>query len=444
MARFFKPSKKPSDVGQVVFAKVDHLDHEGTGVCPDHSPVLFVTGGLPGERCEVLITEAKKRFWRGRVIAPLDPSDERQAPFCQYFGRCGGCQNQHLSSSALLQYKQQAVSQLVSQYMGLPEAEQPWQSPLRSERISYRNKARLAVDARDSKAPLLGFRALGSKDVVSVEQCPILEPQLQQLLGWLQVLIQEFSSTKAIGHITLVQGELTNQVAIRLTGDISKQDWVRLDNFAADHGCQILVQPKTGQDSLISGTQSKLNYRAFADIRIEVGPDDFMQGNTDVNQAMIKQALAWLAVNYQDTVLDLFCGLGNFTLPLAARCHKVIAVEGVEAMVHKGRANALANGLQHIDYHCGDLAQPDALANLNLPKVDAVLLDPSRMGAAELMPQLLQLEPAKILYVSCNPATFVRDAAVLLEQGYRVNKIGLMDMFPFTQHTEMMTLLERS
>lgn len=490
----FSPSLSPSQASLIENIHIDALDHEGVGVARGHSPVAFVSGALPGETCTVQISETKNNFVKGHAIAIQQPHVARQTAFCSYFGKCGGCQTQYLDHRTMLDMKQQAVTGLLTKFAEPEQTqsiESAWQPALSSSGTAYRRKTRLAVDFRRSGDLRLGFRSHGSSEVISVHECAVLQPELNGLLAPLQTLVTQLQNPGSIGHIELLIGD-ENQpgssptvphnsqplAVIRTTKTLPVADKNRLTAFAQQQHCALALEVHQGEYEILSGEAAQIYYHLLDGNKLRVLPGDFVQVNPEINRAMIAQAMQWLNVQPQDKLLDLFCGTGNFSLSLAKAAKQVIGLEGVPEMVQRAKHNAQLNNIDNAEFYCQDLALPDALAIWRKKGINKVLLDPARGGAKALMPQIMELNPEKVLYVSCNPATFGRDIAVLsgntpgsktanktfterqlaikhlagktLKQAkpkagisYKLEKIALLDMFPYTAHTELMALFVR-
>ena len=474
--------------------QIDTLDHEGIGVARQHSPVAFVAGALPGEVCRVQVSENKKHFLKGHALAIQQAHPARQPAFCQHFGQCGGCQTQYLDHSAMLEMKQTAITGLLDKFTQRLTADttsQVWQPALCGTGTGYRRKTRLAVDVRRSKDRRLGYRAHGSSDVISVRHCAVLQPELNRLLAPLQDLIEHLQNPNSIGHIELLLGDEASAVTadeasnvtqplvvMRTTKTLPAADKQQLIAFAQHHACTLALETRQSEYETLSGEAAQIDYHLLDGNRMRALPNDFVQVNPDINRNMVARAVEWLSVQPEDNILDLFCGLGNFSLSLAKAANKVIALEGVSQMVQRGKFNAQVNQVDNVEFYCQDLASPDALAKWRGSGINKVLLDPARSGAKALMSQIMELKPEKVLYVSCNPATFGRDIAILcgnapskdtankvdteralaikhlagktLKQAkpkagvtYKLEKIALLDMFPYTAHTELMALLVR-
>jgi 23S rRNA (uracil1939-C5)-methyltransferase len=439
MVQIYRPKKAhPVPQQKKLTLTIDRLDLGGQGVCASHQPIVFVEGVLPGEECQVQVVEQKPRFWRAKLIKVTQPSPLRQSPFCSHFDACGGCQTQYAGQKDMLAYKQVALSELLTRVANITE--QPWQMPLTDQPQAYRRKTRLALDCRNKSKPLLGFRAKGSKQLVAISECPILVTSLEALIAPLQRLISTLQNPGHIGHISLLKGENKPQLCLRITRELDSADQNLLLTFSQDHGCNIVLEDSKNSFTPIGESGEQAYYLLDGGIKIYLKANDFVQVNAGINQQMITQAMAWLELDKDDEVLDLFCGVGNFSLPMARLGKSVIGIEGVSDLVQRATDNALKNGIDNTVFYQCDLSQANCLSDPEYARCNKVLLDPAREGAFELIPQLSKLKAQKILYVSCNPATFVRDSKVLVQQGYSLNKIALMDMFPNTAHTELMAL----
>lgn len=465
------PRKKSKGAQQklpLVELHIDAMDHEGLGVAKNHQPIVFVAGALPGETCRVALTEQKKNFCKGKVQEVILPSAERTDPFCPHFNECGGCQTQYIEHHTMLGLKQQAVSNLLRKLAGLDVTEQSadeslgnvWQAPIVANGQHYRRKARLAVDFRRENQPRIGYRGKGSNEVINISECAVLQTDLQKLLQPLSVLCPQLSSTRAIGHIELLQGDQLSEkeivvsqplVVFRMTKTIPDTDKALLAGFAKAQQCHLALEFKTGEYEVLVGEEAAIYYSLSQDVQMRVQPNDFMQVNAEVNRQLVNTALDWLNLTPQDKVLDLFCGIGNFSLPMANKVEQVFGLEGIPDMVQRAQNNAQLNGIDNVEFFCKDLEQKDALQKWTKVGINKVVLDPSRAGAKQLMAQIVELKPEKVLYVSCNPATFGRDIAVLTSELagskkgslYSLDKIALLDMFPYTAHTEVVSLFVR-
>lgn len=439
MAQIFKPRPKAkTPLLQRTSVVIDDVDYLGQGVCRTHKPLLFVQGGLPGEQVELEVTSQKNNFWQGTAKKISQPADARIQPFCQYFGQCGGCQTQHAQPQDMRGLKRAAIDTLLTRSLDIQSLD--WHEDIASSSVGYRRKCRLAIDARNKKDVRIGFRGQHSNKVIDVKECQVLVPELAALIAPINELVKGLDSPLSIGHIVLLRGQSVTQVSFRLIKPLGKNDRLNMLDFATSQNCQVQLESSQGQTERLSDDHRELDICISSELSLGVQPDDFIQVNHQVNLQMIEQAISWLALSDNDHVVDLFCGLGNFSLPVAARCHSVLAIEGVAKMVQRAEQNAQKNGIANCRFVTGDLTEADILQKLGAVKGCKVLLDPSREGAQAVIPQVAALSPSHILYVSCNPATFVRDAKLLNTYKYRLEKISLMDMFPNTTHTELMAL----
>lgn len=422
----------------------DKLSHDGRGIASHQGKTLFVEGLLPGERASVTLQSVQSRFGEAAVQTLLSTSSERSEPICGHYQRCGGCNLQHLNVERQLTFKQEAVQDQVQRWgRQVPARLLP---PITSDHQGYRSRARLSVWYERGGQIALGFREAGSKQLVQIEHCPVLAPSLQAILAPLGQWLHGMQTKRAVTHIELLWAEPTLALVVRHTKPLKAPDLHALRALATATQAQVWLQPEAHgplYDLRGEACDPRLHYELPEyDLRLAYHPRDFTQVNPQVNQAMVSQALSLLAPSATERVLDLFCGVGNFTLPLARRAGEVIGLEAVEAMVARGRENAEANGIDNVQFRTVDLeADLDRLTGpTGIGAIDAVMLDPPRAGAKGAMALLRQLSAARIVYVSCNPATLARDCQSLGGMGYRLEALGVMDMFPHTAHVESMAL----
>lgn len=430
-----------SALGKPVTCKIDRLDHLGQGVVVSHSPVIFVAGALPGETCKLDIIEKKARFWRAKVNQVISPSTDRIKPFCPHFELCGGCQSQYISPHNMLAQKQLAVQQLLNKFS--IENSDSWQAPVQGFEKGYRRKTRLSIDARNQSHIKIGFRQKEANKVVAINQCDVLVDSLQKLLLPINDCVSKLHNPNAIGHISLLAGSNVVQLCLRQLRQFNEHDLALWRSFASEYDCQLVVELKSDEIKWLAGPKQPLLYHPQAELGLHITSNDFVQVNDVVNQKMVAQAISWLGLTKQDNILDLFCGVGNFSLPMARKCKHVTGVEGVAKMVQRAQNNAQKNDIGNCLFTCLDLNSADLGGLKEHENINKVLLDPAREGARGIAEKLAQVKPSAVLYVSCNPATFARDAAEWVKLGYRINKISLLDMFPNTAHTELMALFVR-
>lgn len=437
MVSFYKPAKKSRKETVVKTVSVDSLDMHGVGVSRSQKPIMFVEGALPGEQVKVKVISSQKQVSKAVTQRVLKASPLRVAPFCQYYGKCGGCQLQHISAQEALNEREQAMSDYWAHHLNITDL--PWQPAITGTRPAYRRKARFAVDARNPKAAKIGFRQTNSKAIVDIDTCPVLELQLQTVMPALRDVLMSFSAIQHIGHIQALSGDNVAEFTIKATRDLPAALRDALVEFAINEKINIVIENTVGEFETLHREATLICKTAEA-FYLTPTPDDFVQVNAQVNEKMVAQALDWLAADKDDTVADWFAGLGNFSFPLSRHAGHVYAVEGVASMVQKGQAAAQQQGIENITWQHLDLNDAVSVKNALGHGVTKILLDPSREGAAEVCRQIGAARTRQVLYVSCNPNSFTRDARIMLDAGYKIEKIGLIEMFPYTRHLEVMAL----
>jgi len=439
-------TKRPSlQSFEPVEAYIESLSHEGRGVTHINGKATFVDGGLPGERVLFRYFRRRGRFDEGRVMEVLEPSPDRAEPRCPHYGICGGCSLQHLAPGAQIRHKEAVLLEQLRHMGGVePDAVLP---PLTGPVWGYRRKARLGVKFVEKKGGVLvGFRERQGRLVADLTRCEVLHPAVGLRLPQLRALVGSLSVSRHIPQIEVAVGDSEAALVFRHLQPFSEKDKELLRSFASKDGVGVYLQPG-GPDSITPlwpESPAPLNYRLLEDIEIQFQPADFTQVNVGINGMMVDRVLELLDPAPGDQVLDLFCGLGNFTLPLARRAMQATGVEGEHGLVERARANAARNGVGNVEFMCANLSDPIPDAPFLHACYDKVLLDPPRTGALEIISRL-DFEGAKrVVYVSCNPATLARDSRVLTaEKGFRLLKAGVMDMFPHTTHIESVALFER-
>jgi 23S rRNA (uracil1939-C5)-methyltransferase len=413
---------------------VDGLTHEAKGVARLQGKVTFIEGALPGETVEAQVTKAGRRFDEAVLVNIIDPSAYRVDPSCQHFNVCGGCSFQHLADEQQLSAKANWLQGQLRNVITTQELEL-----LSDKSTSYRRRARIAVNLKKSRIAL-GFRGKASSDIVSIDQCVVLTSNLQNTFLSLKQALSENDLASELGHVELLEDTKGVSVLFRLTSSISAELESTWEKWAEK--AQVTLYWQAPKSSKAEVAPEKMRYYDLGDLRLKYHPQDFIQVNAAMNQKMVTQAMDWLSPNKHDVILDLFCGVGNFSLPLAQHAQTVIGVEVQETMVEAARENARLNGFDNLSFVAADLTKPvkNELFKQNITKV---LLDPPRAGAFEFLDSIIKIGPMQILYVSCNASTLARDAEYLVAKGYRVLRVGLMDMFPQTSHVETMMLLQK-
>ncbi|WP_017902150.1 23S rRNA (uracil(1939)-C(5))-methyltransferase RlmD [Pseudomonas asplenii] len=428
-------------VGKKQRLTIERLANDGRGIAFIEGRTWFVAGALAGEEVEARVLGAHGKVVEARSERLLLASDQRRPAPCAHVGRCGGCSIQHMPHADQLALKQRMLAEQLSRVAGA-EPEQ-WAVPLTGPEFGYRRRARVAV-RWDAKARQLevGFRAASSQDIVAIDDCPVLVESLQPIMNGLPTMLRRLSKPQSLGHVELFSGSAV-AVLLRHMSPLSAADLKVLRDFCEEHCAQLWLHGEEGPQP-VEAAQS-LGYRlARWNLELAYRPGDFVQVNAGVNEAMVAQALDWLQPAPEERVLDLFCGLGNFALPLARQVREVVAVEGVQTMVDRAAANAAANDLHNASFFQADLSRPLNDAGWAKAGFSAVLLDPPRDGALEMVGKLAGLGARRLVYVSCNPATLARDTVELIKQGYRLKRAGILDMFPQTAHVEAMALFETS
>lgn len=442
-----------------VTVDIESLSHEGRGVTRIDGKVAFVDGALAGEQVEAQYIRRRSQLDELKTLHVLNAAAERVTPPCVYAGQCGGCSLQHLDSDAQLEFKQSVLLEHINQATGLESGEFALLPQLKSQTRHYRRKARLAVRVVQKKGGVLvGFREKYSSFITDMQDCQVLVSEVAELISPLRGLLNELQARHAIPQIEVAVGERgpaaepLKQVALvfRHLQPLPESDSGRLAEFCMEHEIHCYLQPG-GTDTVhriypeSTGTAERLHYYLpDQDLALAFHPMDFTQVNGEVNREIVGRAVELLCVQPDENVLDLFCGLGNFTLPLARKAASVVGVEGSEEMVRRGSENAANNGLENTSFAAADLSKSIKDHGWAQSSYDKILLDPPRSGALEIINEIAALGASRIVYISCNPITLARDAAVLRENGYELKSAGVMDMFPHTTHVESMAVFERN
>jgi 23S rRNA (uracil1939-C5)-methyltransferase len=445
---------KPAEVEEE--ALVAALTHEGEGVVRGGKTV-FVPGALPGERIRFRRVKRHRQHDEGRLVEVLEPAADRVTPRCAHFGVCGGCALQHLAPESQLAAKAQELRDNLERLARtLPDE---WLEPLRGPVWNYRRRARLGAKYVPKKGRVVvGFRERQSPYIAALERCEVLAAPVDSLITPLSEMLTSLNIRERVPQIEVAVADNAVGLVLRVMETPSDADLARLREFERVHGVRLYLQPG-GLDSVrrlesepgVVPDEKPLFYRLpHFDLTLEFAPTDFVQINGPVNEALVTRAVELLDPRPDAAVLDLFCGLGNFTLALARRAGRVVGVEGDEGLVARARRNADRNGLANAEFHVADLAQLPAQASTNaVAWLDGtfpyVLLDPPRVGAREMLPTVARLKPERVLYISCHPGSLARDIGLLVsEHGFRLRAAGVLDMFPHTTHVESIAVLEPS
>ncbi|MEZ5541675.1 MAG: 23S rRNA (uracil(1939)-C(5))-methyltransferase RlmD [Pseudomonadota bacterium] len=441
MSKRTRRPRLPEPVGQVT---IESLSHDGRGVAHVAGKAVFIEGGLPGETVGFEYLATHRNFDEGRVTAIRQASPDRVEPRCPHFGVCGGCSLQHLEAGAQIRAKQQTLLDNLERLGGVvPATVLP---PLTGPVWGYRGKARLGVKYVNKKGRVVvGFRERRAPYVADLTRCEVLHPSVGTRLGDLAALVGGLAARARIPQIEVAVGGAVTALVFRHLEPLDAADLARLQDFARVQGIHVYLQP-AGPDSVhaLAPADSVLTYRLpEQDVELRFLPNDFTQVNDAINRSMVARVLELLAPEPEDGVLDLYCGLGNFTLPLARLAGSVTGIEGEAGLVSRARDNARRNGLDNVSFHVADLDGDQRQAAWAGVAYSKILLDPPRSGAAAVLDVIGNIHPRRLVYVSCHPGSLARDAGILVRKHrYRLAAAGVMDMFPHTAHVESIALFE--
>lgn len=425
---------------------IESAAHDGRGIAHVEGKVVFVSGALPGERVVALRRPKRRGFDEATAVEIVEAAPGRTRPACTHFGLCGGCSLQHADAATQRALKQQALADNLARIGKVKPAE--WFEPVAGPEWGYRRRARLSSRFVDKKGRMLvGFREREGRGLVAdLAGCEVLAAPAGQLIAPLADLLGALNAARTIPQIEVAVADNATVLVIRHLSALDAPDRTKLRAFAAAHGIEIHLQP-AGYDSVAPldppGTQLVYALPDF-DVEIRFEATDFVQVNGEVNRKMVARAVDLLDAGPGDTALDLFCGIGNFTLPLARRAAHVTGVEGDAALVARADANAAHNGISNVEFHSADLFEALDKIPWAARRYDRLLLDPPRAGAREIIAFVPRWRPQRIVYVSCHPGTLARDAGILVnEHGFKLAGAGIIDMFPHTAHVESIALFTR-
>ena len=439
MARRNRRAKLPLDP---VETQIESLSHDGRGVARIEGKTVFIDGGLGGERVRFRYSKKHSKYDEGRVVEVLSSSPDRVEAKCQHYGVCGGCSLMHMAPVAQLVLKQKTLMEQMSHFGHIEPKE--WIEPMTGPLWGYRRKARLGVKHVPKKnRVLVGFREKGTPYLALLDKCEVLDPRIGTRLAELGSMIETLAAYNRIAQIEVAMDDKNTALVFRNLDPLSDSDQKILITYGQKNDLWIYLQ-SGGPDTItpIWPKSPQLSYAPEVGLTLMFEPSDFTQVNATINQNMIQLTMELLEVCTEDRVLDLFCGLGNFSLPLARRVSEVVGVEGDVALVKHAQNNAKLNDLNNATFEQADLTKT-ALKDYSWANdgFNKILLDPPRSGAFEVLSQLADLGAERIVYVSCNPATLARDAGELVHKyGYTLVSAGIMDMFPHTSHVESIAL----
>lgn len=451
MARRSRNRSSSPQLSEIKQAIIESLDQEGRGVAHVDGKTIFIDGALPNEKVTFQSHQIKPSYEVANVGEVLKQSNQRVTPKCVHFGKCGGCKLQHLDFAAQVAAKQRLLENDL-RHIGKVSAENML-PPLFGPTWGYRHKARLSVKyVQKKQRVLVGFVEKGTNFVADMNSCEVLVPEVSALIEPLQHLILQLSLKDKIPQIELAVGEPVNGQSVivlilRILDALNAQDEALLKTFAEQHAVQVWTQTK-GPDTIkpfypLNAPQLQYSLPEFG-LTYPFKPNEFTQVNPQINQVMIRRAMQLLQPQAGESIADFFCGIGNFTLPIARSGAQVLGLEGLENLVERAHESAELNSISNVEFGVSDLFKmtPEALTGLG--HFDKWLIDPPRDGAFELVKSLTaDNSPRRIVYVSCNPATLARDAGILVnEKGYHLKAAGVINMFPHTAHVESIAWFE--
>lgn len=428
-------------------ARIDSVTHDGKGIAAISGKKVFVAGALEGEEVRFQRRKKRRNYDEAELLEVLSASPKRIAPRCAVFGVCGGCALQHVGDSDQRDIKQQALRDALERIGHVTPLK--WLPPVFDSPWNYRRRARLAVkDVAAKGRVLVGFRERHAPYVTDMHRCEVLAGPVGALIDPLSEFIGDLSIRSRLPQIEVAVADNATSLVFRVLDTPTDSDLEYFRAFAAEQDLRIYLQPG-GADSVSplepEGSLPALSYSLpDFDVVMEFEVTDFIQINGSVNRLMIATALELLQPEKEDRILDLFCGIGNFSLPLARHCAHVTGVEGEPALVARANANAQLNGISNCEFRSIDLSRIDGSERWLADNWTGLLLDPARSGAPEIVRHIRKIDPERIVYVSCHPGTLARDLGELVsEHGYRLEAAGIIDMFPQTAHVESIALLKK-
>lgn len=428
-------------------ATINNLSHDGRGIAHINDKITFIENALPQEEVNFVYHKQYAKFNTAKAVEILKPSPDRVIPKCKHYNICGGCVLQHLDPNTQVAFKSAVIKEQLKHIGGIAIPE--FLAPITSSAFGYRNKARLSVKyVRQKQKVLVGFHEKSEKNgsyVAEIDSCPILHPSVGEKIDQLSKLIVNLSIFQYIPQIEIGVGDKISALVLRNLQPFTDKDINIITGFAKEHDFQIYSQ-SGGIDSVKPITPHNLNDLSYKlpnqNLEIIFTPTDFTQINPKVNTQLVDRVLELLDLKPNDQILDLFCGIGNFTLPIARKCGRVFGIEGSKSAIMRAKYNAVHNNITNADFYVADLTQKMFELAWASKKYTKILLDPPRTGAQEICSRIKDFGAQKIVYVSCSGATFARDAKILGENGYTLKNITIADMYPHTSHVESVGLFE--
>jgi len=434
--------------------RVEGFSHEGRGLATINGQKIFIEGALKGELANIELLNRRKKIWQAKVVDVLEASSNRQPPPCKYASLCGGCSLQHIQSQTQIEMKQ---ATLVNHMAHFGQCHFDQLAPaLQASTLGYRRKARLGVRfvAKKNKV-LVGFREKNSSFLTNMDSCEVLDERVGHSLVGIQELITQLEAKRSIPQIEVAASEAQVALVFRHLEPLGSSDILAIVDFCQSKSFHCFLQPGNAQsihrvwpelaENQAIGDERLYYYQPEFDLKLAFHPSDFTQVNAEINEQMVQQAVNWLELTDQDTVLDLFCGLGNFTLPVARVAADVVGIEVSDTMVKRGYENAAINQITNVRFIAADLMTATGVDNVPWEELpNKIVIDPPRSGAELICEKLKHVSIERLVYVSCNSATLARDTAILESGGLKCIRLGMLDMFPHTHHSEAMALFVRA
>lgn len=426
-------------------ARIGAVTHDGKGIATISGKKVFIAGALDGEEVRFVRRKRRRNFDEAELLEVLSASPRRIEPRCTVFGTCGGCSLQHIGDADQRDIKQRALRDALERIGGLvPDR---WLPPLFDAAWNYRRRARLAVkDVSGKGRVLVGFRERHAPFVTDMHRCEVLTGPVDGLIDPLSELIGRLSIRNRLPQIEVAIADNASALVFRVLNTPTDFDLDCLRAFGAERGCRIYLQPGGSESIKLLAPEGPVPPLCYKlpdfDVVMEFEASDFVQVNAAVNRQMVTAALHLLEPGKDDRILDLFCGIGNFSLPLARHCAHVTGVDGQQSLVDRAAHNALQNGIANCRFRCADLDRVDGMEGWLGEGWNGLLLDPARSGASGLIRHIGTIDPARIVYVSCHPGSLARDLGELVSvHGYHLEAAGIVDMFPHTAHVESIAVL---
>lgn len=428
-------------------ATIESLSHDGRGIAHVNGKITFIQNALPGEIVIFKYTTQHRSYDEAYAFKIENRSKHRERPPCPHYYICGGCSMQHMKPEAQIEHKEKVLLDQLKHFGNVVPKE--ILSPLIGPTTGYRQKARLGIRyvPKKENSVLVGFREKNGNFIAEMDSCEILNPRIGKAIHEFRLLFDGLKMREFIPQMEIACAEDKIAIILRHLSNLPDEDSEKLINYAKEKKFDLYFQsggPETVKKIWPQDNDEWMKYELFDhEVELLFHPMDFTQVNHAINRQMVNRAIALLDPQREDCILDLFCGVGNFTIPMAQYCKQVVGVEVDQTMVSRCCRNVEHNNIKNVEFYEADLTKEISTFPWTEKKYNKILLDPPRTGALELMPYFKGVNAPKIVYISCNPATLARDVGELAKQGYTLEKVGIMDMFPHTSHVESIALLTK-